>query len=78
MGGFDTCIDCKTKLKTSFVMFKGTILEALVCPKCEQKIFTEKQRLKVIKALVGIWSDIKETGQKYQDRVRKEWKKRIS
>ena len=45
---FDTCLDCEVKLKKTLVDYRGTKLEALQCPKCKQKIFTEEQVLKAI------------------------------
>ena len=46
-----TCIDCDIKLKRDFVMYKGLKMEALMCPKCKSKVFTEKQTLKAISKL---------------------------
>ena len=71
MKKFDTCIDCEVKLKKTLVEYKGTRLEALQCPKCKQKIFTEEQSLKAINTLAGLWRDIRETGQEYQNKLRK-------
>lgn len=48
---FDECIDCNVKLKNVFVLHRGTKLEALQCPKCKQKLFTEEQTLGAINKL---------------------------
>ncbi|MEK6856992.1 MAG: hypothetical protein AABX39_00200 [Nanoarchaeota archaeon] len=48
MKTFDTCLDCEAKLKKVSVDYRGTKLEALQCPKCKQKIFTEEQTLNAI------------------------------
>ncbi|MBI4918303.1 hypothetical protein HY837_00095 [archaeon] len=45
------CIDCKIPMKKTFVVYKGLNFEALQCPKCKEKIFTENLALKAIAKL---------------------------
>lgn len=51
MKTFDTCLDCEVKLKKVSVECRGAKLEALQCPKCQQKIFTEEQTMSAIDTL---------------------------
>jgi hypothetical protein len=45
------CIECTIPMKKTFVKYKGLKLEALECPKCRDKIFTEDLTMKAISAL---------------------------
>ena len=45
------CIDCEITMQKAFTEYKGMKFEALQCPRCKQKIFTEDQTLKAVKKL---------------------------
>jgi len=45
------CINCKVKMKKTFVEYKGMKFEARQCPKCKEKIFTEDLTMKAISKL---------------------------
>lgn len=45
------CIECNVALKKTFVKYKGTEFEALQCPKCKEKIFTEDMTMRAISKL---------------------------
>ncbi|MEK6816255.1 MAG: hypothetical protein AABY09_01465 [Nanoarchaeota archaeon] len=42
------CINCSVQMKKSYVKYKGIELEALECPKCKSKIFTEDLTMKAL------------------------------
>jgi len=46
-----TCINCQTPMKKTHISYKGVTLEAQQCPKCKEKIFTEKLAMKAIHKL---------------------------
>ncbi len=45
------CIKCNILMKKTSIKYKGIKLEALQCPKCKEKIFTEDLTIKAIKKL---------------------------
>lgn len=45
------CMDCNVELKKTFVNYRGTEFEALQCPKCKEKIFTEDLAMNAISKL---------------------------
>ena len=45
------CMDCKVAMEKTFLHYKGTRFEALQCPKCKEKIFTEDLAMKAIHTL---------------------------
>ncbi|MBD3362022.1 hypothetical protein GF358_04505 [Candidatus Woesearchaeota archaeon] len=42
------CINCNIPMKKTSVKYKGIKFEAMQCPKCKQKIFTEDLAMKAI------------------------------
>ena len=42
------CINCSVPMKKSTIKYRGIELEALECPKCKSKIFTEDLLLKAL------------------------------
>lgn len=48
---WDLCINCGVQTNKSFLKYKGIKLEAMECPKCHQKVFTERQTLHAIRQL---------------------------
>lgn len=47
----DLCINCGVETKKSFVNYRSLKLEAMECPKCREKEFTEKQTLDAARML---------------------------
>jgi len=47
----EICSECKKEMKNALIEYKGLKLEALQCPKCKRKIFTEELTMKVISKL---------------------------
>ena len=45
------CISCSIAMKKIHIKHKGVKLEALQCPKCKEKIFTEDLTMKAIAKL---------------------------
>ena len=45
------CINCGVPMKKTFIEHKGLKFEARQCPKCKEKIFTEKLTMKAISQL---------------------------
>ena len=45
------CPQCRTEMKTVFVKYKRLQLEARLCPKCKEKIFTEDLTMEAIAKL---------------------------
>ncbi|MBI5388940.1 hypothetical protein HZB01_01010 [Candidatus Woesearchaeota archaeon] len=45
------CISCNIPLEKAIVTYKGLAMEALQCPKCKEKTFTEEMTLKVVAQL---------------------------
>lgn len=45
------CINCYIAMKKTFVEYRGIKFEALQCPKCKEKIFTEDLTMKAISQL---------------------------
>ncbi|HLC85182.1 MAG TPA: hypothetical protein VJH22_05310 [Candidatus Nanoarchaeia archaeon] len=46
-----SCIRCNVPLLTGHSAYKGLTFDALVCPKCGKKIFTQEQATQVIDKL---------------------------
>ena len=42
----------------------------------DKKIMITKSTRDIIKETAGIWKDVKETGEEYQRRIRREWRSR--
>ena len=42
------CITCTTEMRKTQVKYKGMNFEALQCPKCKQRIFTEELAMKAV------------------------------
>ncbi len=42
------CIDCNVEMKKSTVNYRGMPMDALQCPKCKARIYTEEQAHKAI------------------------------
>lgn len=45
------CMNCNIQMKKTFVDYKGVKFEAMQCPKCKEKIFTEDLAMKAISKL---------------------------
>ncbi len=45
------CIDCRIPMKKAISEYKGLQFDALECPQCKQKIFTQEQATQVIDKL---------------------------
>ncbi|MBN1645357.1 hypothetical protein JW851_04980 [Candidatus Woesearchaeota archaeon] len=45
------CINCKIPMKKTSVRYKNIDFEAMQCPKCKEKIFTEDLAMKAISKL---------------------------
>ncbi len=45
------CMNCGVNMKKTFVVYKGIYFEALQCPKCKEKIFTENLAFRAITKL---------------------------
>lgn len=52
MGKFkESCIHCDTEMRKATVTYRGLKFDAMECPKCREKIFTEKQTLDMARKL---------------------------
>ncbi len=67
----DLCIHCGVETKKSFVNYRGLKLDALECPKCREKTFTERQTLYAIRQVEA--SSLKKEYAKHPVRIGHSW-----